>query len=55
MKIIIQDFKFKGEHYDEFELDMPNVENIEGIPEDKIIPYVMEELEILLKEDLKIE
>lgn len=51
MKIIIQDFNFKGKHYGEVVFEMPNINNIEDIPEDKIVPYVMGELEDLLKED----
>lgn len=38
MRIIIKDFIFKGKHY-------------EDIPEDKIVPYVIESLNELLKED----
>lgn len=54
MRIIIKDFMFKGKHYDEATFEMPNVSNIEDIPEDipedKIVPYVIESLNELLKE-----
>lgn len=51
MRIIIKDFMFKGKYYDEATFEMPNVSNIEDIPEDKIVPYVIESLNELLKED----
>lgn len=41
MKVIIDDFKYKGKHYDKVEFDMPQLDSIEDIPEDKIVAYVI--------------
>lgn len=51
MTIIIDDFNYKGKHYDRVEFDMPQLDNIEDVPEDKITAYVIEGLENLLKEE----
>lgn len=51
MKVIIDDFNYKGKHYDEVVFEMPQLDNIEDIPEDKIVGYVIEGLENLLKEN----
>ena len=50
MKIIIEDFNYKGKHYDEVGFELTHVSNIEDIPEDKIVPYVMEGLKNLLED-----
>ena len=49
MKIIIRDFNFEGKHHNEVVFELTHVINIEDIPEDKIVPYVMEGLKNLLK------
>ena len=51
MKIIIEDFKYEGKYIGKVEFEMPQLSNIEDIPEDKIVPYVMGELKDLLKEN----
>ena len=50
MKIIIRDFNYKGEHRDEVVFELIHVSNIEDIPEDKIVPYVMEGVKNLLED-----
>ena len=50
MKIIIRDFNFKGKHHNEVVFELTHVSNIEDIPKDKIVSYVMEGLKNLLED-----
>lgn len=49
MNILITDFEYNGEHYDELELDMPEVKSIEQIPEGRLEWYIKDSLEALTK------
>lgn len=49
MKILITDIEHNGEHYDEFEIDMPNVKSLEEIPEGRLEWYIKDCLEKLTK------
>lgn len=49
MKIILDDFNYKGEHFKRYECELPQVDNIKDIPEDKIVGYIMENLDELSK------
>lgn len=51
MKIILKDFNYKGKHFKELDLEMPNIKNVEDIPEDKIVDYVKESLNNFLEEE----
>lgn len=51
MKIILKDFCYKGKHIDEYACNMPQINNVEDIPEDRIVDYVMENLAILHEEE----
>lgn len=50
MKVILKDFYYKGKHIDEYVCNMPQIDNVEDIPEDRIVDYVLEALEILHEE-----
>ena len=50
MKVILKDFYYKGKHINEHVCDMPQIKNIEDVPEDRIVDYVLEVLEILHEE-----
>ena len=51
MKIILKDFNFKGKHFNEIEIGMPNIKNVEDVPEDKIVDYIVESLNNFLEEE----
>ena len=50
MKIIIDNFYYKGHHFDCYECDMPNVNNLDEVSEDKITEYVVESLNKFIDE-----
>lgn len=50
MKIILDNFNYKGKHFDRYECDLPQVTNVDELPEDKIIEYIIENLEEFIKE-----
>lgn len=50
MKIIIENFNWKGKHIDRYESEMPNVTDLDAIPEGKIEEYISEALDILIEE-----
>ena len=45
MKIIVEDFKYKGRHFEYFEADWPGVDVADDIPEENIIDYIKESLD----------
>ena len=51
MKIVFKDFNYKGKHFKELELGMPNIKNVEDIPKDKIVEYIVESLDNFLDEE----
>ena len=50
MKIVLEDFNYKGHHVKCSEHELPNVKDIDEIPEGKIEEYIMECLDDSLKE-----
>ena len=46
MKIILNDFNYKGKHYDHFEMDIPDHVDINEVPAEKITEYVVECLDL---------
>lgn len=51
MKIILDNFNYKGKHFDGVTLEMPNVKNVEDVREDVIIEYIKESLDNLMDEE----
>lgn len=49
--IIIDNFNYKGHHFERFECEMPNVKDIDEIPEEKITEYVIESLDRFIEEE----
>lgn len=52
MKIILDDFNYKGRHFKHYETEWPNVKTIDDIPEEKIIEYITESLDNFIEEEL---
>ena len=48
MKILITDFEYNGEHYDEYELELCQIRAIDDIPEGMLETYIRDSLEDLL-------
>lgn len=51
MKIMLDNFNYKGRHFDHYETEWPNVKNLDEVPEGKIVEYVTESLDTFLKEE----
>ena len=51
MKIIIEDFNYKGHHFKKYECEMPTIKDVNDVPEEKIVEYVCESLDTFLKEE----
>lgn len=49
MKIIIENFEYKGTHINRYESDMPQVTKLDEVPLDKLEAYIMESLDELTK------
>lgn len=49
MKLILKDFNYKGKHLEHYECDLPNVMNIDEIPEGKLKEYVEDSLNNLIE------
>lgn len=45
MKIILDDFSYRGYYFERFDFEIPNVENLEDITEDLLYRHVIWELE----------
>lgn len=48
MEIIIKDFTYEGEHYEEFACSIPQVKEINALFKERIIAYVIGSLEEVL-------
>ena len=44
MKIILKDFNFADHHFEEYELDLPKIQNLEDVEVESIEEYVIYEL-----------
>ena len=49
MKLIIEDFEYKGIHIDRYESDLPQVTKLDEIPADKLEAYIKENLDAVIK------
>ena len=49
MKIILKDFNYKGHPIKSYECDVPQITNLEDVPKDKIVDYILENLDELSK------
>ena len=45
MKIILDNIKYKGYQFDRYELEIPDVEDLDDIPEEKITERIIDSLE----------
>ena len=48
MKIILDDFSYRGYYFEHFEFEIPNVENLEDVTEDLLFRHVVWDLEELI-------
>ena len=44
MKVIIDDFNYKGKHYDKFECDLPQFEILEDVDDESLVECITESL-----------
>ena len=51
MKIILDDFNYKGRHFDHYVCEMPQVKRLEDVPEERITEYICESLDQFLEEE----
>lgn len=51
MKIILDNFKYKGRHFDHYECELPQVANLEDVPEDRLTEYICESLNQFIEEE----
>jgi hypothetical protein len=49
MKLIIENFEYKGIHIDRYESDLPQVTKLDEVPMDKLEVYIKENLDELIK------
>lgn len=49
MKLIIENFEYKGIHVDHYESDLPQVTDINEVPFDKLEEYIKENLDEVIK------
>ena len=53
MKVILQDINYKGYHIGHYECELPNVKDIDDIPEGKLVEYVIESLDNYIKNEVE--
>ena len=51
MKIMLEDIVYKGKHFDHWEAEFPQINNVEEIPGDKLMEYIEDSLDNFLKEE----
>lgn len=51
MKIIIKDFYYKGHYFEEYVSEMPQLKNLDEVPEGRIEEYINEVLDEFIKEE----
>lgn len=51
MKVILEDFNYKGNHFDRWEAELQQVIDWEDIPEEKLIEYIADSLDAFLEEN----
>ena len=49
MKIILNNINYKGHHFDRYEVDIPNVTDIDEVSEERIMEEIVNCLEISIK------
>ena len=50
MKIILDHFKYKGQYFEHFECELPQVKKLEDIPEGRLTEYICESLDQFIEE-----
>lgn len=50
MKVVLNDICYKGIHIDKYECDLPQITNLDEVPEEKITEYITESLDTYLKD-----
>lgn len=51
MKLILTDFNYKGHGFKHFEIEWPNIKNLEDVPVEKAVEYVCESLDQFVEEE----
>lgn len=49
MRIILDNINYKGRHFNRFEAEFPQLNNLEDIPEGKLMEYICEGLDEYLE------
>ena len=52
MKIILQNINYKGHHFENLEFEFSNIHNFEDIPEGKLMEYIEDMLDTLIKHNI---
>lgn len=50
MKVVTENFNYKGHHFERVEFDMPGVKEFDEIVEERIVDYLKETLDVLIEE-----
>lgn len=50
MKLILEKINYKGEHFNKVVFDLPQKYELDELFEERIIPYITEQLDILIKD-----
>lgn len=51
MKIILDNFNYKGHHFDRYEVEWPQVSNLDEVPEERVTEYITESLDKFIEEE----
>ena len=51
MRIILDDINYKGRHFKRLECELPNVKNLDEIPEGKLTEYICDSLDQIIKDE----
>lgn len=45
MKVIVDDFNYRGQHFDHCEFDFPQLKDVDDLDEERITDYIKESLD----------
>ena len=51
MKLILNNINYKGRHFDEVTFELPQVCEFDETFEERIVPYITEQLDMLIKDE----
>lgn len=51
MKIILDNFNYRGKHFSHYECDLPQLHDVDETNEERLTEYIKESLDELMKEE----